>query len=320
MKPDRTACAYELIIPFPLPLPPEQTAASTATQSSSLPVFLQQLPDRAYVTILTTHERSGIPGLDAQAARLLHSGEVLFGRSVLPSHESLRAALHHCVSILCATVPHDRPECPEVRLVAVLDDTAIRVHAHSARPIQPPLVHSPSVAVQLRGSPRSQPAVKNTRWVTDRRPLERGRDAGFAETVLSRRGCLYEGLISNFFVVSEDGTVVTAPDAVVYPGTMRSFVIQACQKLDVPVVFSPPDCRNWSTFRAAFVTNAAQMLVPVSSIALQERPDESFPDDFPNPLVLGKDASSTLLVSRLRECVHGIIELSLSTVESRCWR
>lgn len=309
MNGTQKASAIEIIIPMSLLFAPQQIGTSDLAASSSLSVFLRRYPDRAYVTIVTRNGQS-IPALDAQISRLLHSASHLYNAEHLPHADSIRKMLIRVVSVLVAIVPRDDTNTSEFRIVVILDDAALYIHADRMLSI-PTASNQPfPIAVEVRGSPRPRPKVKNTHWVIQRHPLEKTRGPEFAETVLHNEGALYEGLISNFFVVTNNHTVITAPDSVVYPGTMRAFVIQACQRLDVPVILATPDSRNWATFRAAFITNAARMLVPVSSIVFQGHTNEFF-RDIPQPLILKPDSPAMRLVDRLRKCVNELIELSL---------
>lgn len=76
-----------------------------------------------------------------------------------------------------------------------------------------------------------------------------------------------EGLSSNFFVVSRDGTVMTAGEGDVLAGTVRDAALQACVARRVPVVLEAPrllDAPNeWA---GAFITSTSRMLLPVCEI------------------------------------------------------
>lgn len=307
----RKASAREIIIPFSILPAPQQFLKSALATSTSLSAFLRRFTDRAYVTILTRNDRSSIPALDAQIARLLHSGSLLYSVACLPNASPIRNVLIRAVCILAKAVPCDSINESELRLVVILDDVALYIHADRVRSMPTIRNQIPTIRVEVRGSARIQPIVKNTRWVTQREPLEKTRDPDFTETILHDRGALLEGLISNFFVVTDTQTVITAPDNVIYPGTMRSFVIQACQRLGTPVVLASPEAKNWATFRAAFITNAAKILTPVASITFKDHYNDFF-KDIPKPLIFDSDSPAARLVNRLRECVKGLIELSLT--------
>lgn len=311
MDTSEKASAREIVVPFSLLPVPQQFLISALASSSSLSAFLRRFPDRAYITILTRNGRSSIPALDTQITRLLHSGSLLYGVACLPNANAIRNVLISAACILAKAIPCDSINEPELRMVIILDDVALYIHADRVQSMPTTQTQIPSIRVEVRGSARTQPIVKNTRWVTQREPLEKTRGPDFTETILHDQGALLEGLISNFFVVTDTYTVITAPDNVIYPGTMRSFVIQACQRLDIPVVLASPEAKNWTTFRAAFITNAAQMLTPISSITFQNYTDDVF-KDVPKTLILDTDSPAARLVDGLRECVKGLTEFSLT--------
>ncbi len=76
---------------------------------------------------------------------------------------------------------------------------------------------------------------------------------------------MYEGLVTNLFVVMDDGTIVTAPDEVVLNGVMRTTVLQVCREKGVKVVYRCPEMKESARFRAAFLTSVARILQPVHS-------------------------------------------------------
>lgn len=91
------------------------------------------------------------------------------------------------------------------------------------RPQQP-------IRVRVAGSPRSNAVAKDSQWVRDRQELDKLKKLeGLNEIVLrdEETGHLLEGLSSNFFVIDENDTVVTA-DQGVLPGTVRELVLKVC--------------------------------------------------------------------------------------------
>lgn len=89
----------------------------------------------------------------------------------------------------------------------------------------PPLPKSP-VAVDVFAAERPNPSIKHTQWAIDRKPLEQKMSHDANEVLMvDHSGHLLEGISSNFFVLDgRDGTLHTAPDSLVLPGTIRGIV------------------------------------------------------------------------------------------------
>lgn len=135
-----------------------------------------------------------------------------------------------------------------------------------------PMASQKGVEVRVVGLPRKQPTIKHSQWVVDRQALKQHLAPTTAEGLLcTDDGYLLEGMITNFFVVTDDGNggscVVTAPiDAGVLGGVMRRGVLQACAALGIQVKEEAP---HWSTHRSwqeAFLTNSLRPLQPVKRI------------------------------------------------------
>ncbi|DAZ99281.1 TPA: hypothetical protein N0F65_005449, partial [Lagenidium giganteum] len=122
--------------------------------------------------------------------------------------------------------------------------------------------------VLVSGRGRENPRLKHTQWIHDREALEtRARMAttelGWSrldDVVLSTRTTdgedreLLEGLITNFYVAVRDNCVETAEDDVLV-GVGRALVIQACDDLDIPVIFKAPRFSERRSWQTAFLTS-----------------------------------------------------------------
>ncbi|KAJ0396345.1 hypothetical protein P43SY_008646 [Pythium insidiosum] len=151
------------------------------------------------------------------------------------------------------------------RMLTVLwvgDDQTVSIHVHLC--VMPQVSLEDAVTVLVHGAPRDRPQCKHSKWITDREPLEQhmrhveqshATQLKLLECILhddSNR--LYEGLISNFFVV-QDGAIYTAPQDTVLPGSTRAQVLAACDALDIPVVLAAPRLADVPRWRAAFLTS-----------------------------------------------------------------
>jgi branched-subunit amino acid aminotransferase/4-amino-4-deoxychorismate lyase len=74
--------------------------------------------------------------------------------------------------------------------------------------------------------PRVNAKAKDSEWVRQRKAWETDKPASVNEVLLvTPDGHLLEGLTSNFFVLSDQGAVVTA-DAGVLNGTVRELILE----------------------------------------------------------------------------------------------
>ena len=118
------------------------------------------------------------------------------------------------------------------------------------------------------GEPRVFPFAKETGWITERKYLEQlkkeNNDADeliLSETDSSGRMLLFEGLITNFFVImKEKGKFIiqTAPTERVLPGTMRKLIIEFSKALGFEVRFECPNWNNRKQWLASFVTSVTK--------------------------------------------------------------
>jgi len=151
--------------------------------------------------------------------------------------------------------------------------------------------------------------VKDSAWVRKRKHMkERTHQPHINEVLLlhedqdgSLSGTISEGLSSNFFAVSADGTsIITAPEGTVLNGTVRAMVLRACEELNIPVIqecprVPPPvsddkkeSSLSWS---GAFVTSTTRMVLDIDEIHFidhstekEARPSVHF-TNLPHPLI-----------------------------------
>ena len=105
---------------------------------------------------------------------------------------------------------------------------------------------------------RSIPTAKVCSWTTERKFIEELRESSFAETLLCSRSevsfSLLEGLTSNVLVL-DGGTLFTASDTEVLPGSTCHLVLDLCRQIGLPIVRDTPDLRRSSSWSAAFLTS-----------------------------------------------------------------
>lgn len=130
------------------------------------------------------------------------------------------------------------------------------------------------------GLPRSSPSIKNTQWVQDRQYIELQRPPGVTEILLCKDGDIYEGLVTNFFAIIEEGDglcVITAPFHKTLAGTMANAVLNTCQQNRIKTKFECPNL-NHHKWKACFLTNAYRCVQPVSKISQQDGTCRYFED------------------------------------------
>lgn len=134
----------------------------------------------------------------------------------------------------------------------------------------------PSIAgmvdVQARMAKRNNPTIKDVQWVHDRQHLEQlQQKAGVNEIVMyDENGYITEGLQTNFFAVSSDGTVFTAPDSLVLAGTVRKVVIEVAQKQGISLRFESPNMKDSSSWESCFICSTSRLVKPISDFDIPE--------------------------------------------------
>ncbi|KDO24001.1 hypothetical protein SPRG_10698 [Saprolegnia parasitica CBS 223.65] len=137
------------------------------------------------------------------------------------------------------------------------------------------------IQVEVAGTPRKNPLVKDLQWAKDRQALYDAMRPDTEELVLMEPSTrlLYEASQSNFFVV-QDETVVTADDGIL-KGTMRDLVLEACDALSIPVRLTPPSMDDAPRWSGAFLTSTSRFVLPIQHL-IYDAGDITFP---PCPIV-----------------------------------
>ncbi|KAI8908772.1 hypothetical protein DFJ77DRAFT_442514 [Powellomyces hirtus] len=121
-------------------------------------------------------------------------------------------------------------------LVAHCQKKGVIVAAHCDQMFAP---KHPTCSVVVAGSPRINATAKDSRWVSDRRELERHISPPINEVILSdRESNLYEGLTSNICVVINNEQkqqlyVACAPAEHILMGTVLLMVRALCEKAGI---------------------------------------------------------------------------------------
>ncbi|CAG8593325.1 20995_t:CDS:2 [Cetraspora pellucida] len=151
-------------------------------------------------------------------------------------------------------------------------------------------LHAPSSSkcrVEIYGEPRKLAEVKDSQWIRDRKDLEVSMRPGFNEILLSDSNThnIYEGLSSNFFVVTYNPDtrlpiVITAPLHSVLEGTIRKIVIMICERDEIDLKFWFPNIDDVVQWEGAFITSTSRLVLPIELVHFRDgRPPIKIPTD-----------------------------------------
>ena len=151
-----------------------------------------------------------------------------------------------------------------VTVLATVEDAEVHFYSHAGE-LPPP--RRPPVAVEVRGSPRSDAAAKDSSWVTDRQGLEQLKGTDVDEIILrGDDGELLEGSQTNFYAV-RDGALWTAEEGVL-AGTVRSLVLRVCAEQGVEVVLQPPNLSDLHLWDGCLISSTSRLLLPVDTVCV----------------------------------------------------
>merc|ERR1711971_782961 len=106
------------------------------------------------------------------------------------------------------------------------------------------------------------------------------RQAGVNEVImLDCEGHVTEGLQTNFFAVSKDGHLLTAPDEDVLLGTVRKLVLEVASQNGIVVEKVRPDFGDVESWDSCFICSTSRLVKPVLKL-LQQGSDQvrAFPE------------------------------------------
>ncbi len=231
----------------------EATGAGAALvgRHESLAASSAALPDGAYTT-LRTYQGRRVLRLARHLDRLDES-IALEGRKGLVDCVAARAAI---------TTALDATSWPQTRLRLTFAPPRLFVAAERFQPL-PGSVYESGVdclTVPLR---RENPHAKDTRFIATARAAYGRLPAGIEEGLLVDKGCLLEGLSSNFFAVV-DGVLRTDEERVLL-GVTRSLVLEMADGL-VAVERSAVRVAELPRASEAFLTSVSREVLPVVRI------------------------------------------------------
>lgn len=136
-----------------------------------------------------------------------------------------------------------------------------------------PSLNHREIIVQMKIYEREDPEVKSLEWMQKKSELEKSMENKFEETLLvSGNGNeVYEGLSSNFFAV-RNGNVYIAPEGTILLGTIMTHVLEACEKLNIPVIREPPSLKYLHEWSSCFITSTSRLVLPIQRICFPDHP------------------------------------------------
>ncbi|CAE8605599.1 unnamed protein product [Polarella glacialis] len=138
--------------------------------------------------------------------------------------------------------------------------------------VQPLPYVEPMVTVEAHQAERKNPTIKDVQWVNDRQQLEEiQKAAGVNEVVMyDENGHITEGLQTNFFAVTADGVLITAPAEKVLSGTVRKVVLDVARDHGLQVRFECPNIKDLNSWDSCFVCSTSRLVKPVSELGAPE--------------------------------------------------
>lgn len=138
--------------------------------------------------------------------------------------------------------------------------------------VQPMPCIDAMVDVEAHRASRKNPTIKDVQWVIDRQHLEElQRKAGVNEVLMfDGDGSVSEGLQTNFFAVSPDGALLTAPDERVLAGTVRKVVLKVAKENGIPVRMECPSIHDLASWESCFICSTSRLVKPIREVRVPE--------------------------------------------------
>jgi len=141
--------------------------------------------------------------------------------------------------------------------------------------IQPlPNLKDREVIVQVKKYERESPEIKSLDWIRAKTELEQNLPSECEECLLAGGESqmeLYEGLSSNFYVI-QDGVLRIAPEGTILLGTIMTLVLEACEKLHIPIIREVPTLEQIETWNGCFISSTSRLVLPVNKITFPDHP------------------------------------------------
>jgi len=223
----------------------------------TLDLATQQLPGGGYTT-LRTFGRFRILRLEDHFTRLEETAQ-LAGRPVRLDRQRLVQALRQALSAF----PN---EDMRVRVILDLDQQPGTVYI-LIDALQTPQAedYRRGVKAVTRRLQRENPKAKLTGFIDTAATIREELPEGINEAIMvGDKGCLLEGLSSNFFAV-KTGVICTAEEGVL-SGITRSLALEVIRAEGIPVRLEGVKLAELEDMDEAFITSASRAVLPVTEI------------------------------------------------------
>jgi branched-chain amino acid aminotransferase len=259
-------------------------------ESRSLDDASLQLPGGAYTTFRTFASRK-VLHLQDHLARLEQTA-ALSGQPIHLDRAALRRALRQTI-----TSPAPEADDWRIRLTLDLEDRPGDIYI-CLQPLETPPseAYESGVLVTTIDLQRQLPKAKLTRFIARAGDVRQHLPAGVNEALMvDPRGCLLEGLSSNFFAVRA-GLLYTAEEGVL-SGITRSLVLQATAGCNISLRLEPVRLADLPALDEAFLTSTSRGVLPISEID-QVHIGQTCPGPFTHRLMI---AYQTLVAQQVEE-------------------
>ncbi|KAL7483302.1 hypothetical protein ACHAW6_008949 [Cyclotella cf. meneghiniana] len=133
------------------------------------------------------------------------------------------------------------------------------------------------VRVLVHGHGRENASAKDSKWVIDRKELTAPNASSdlsspssllYEEIILINDGGeLLEGTQTNFYVVKNSNSIITANEGVLF-GSVRDSVLRVCQNHGIEVELRAPTLQDLKVASGVFITSTSRWVMPVHQIDL----------------------------------------------------
>jgi len=133
------------------------------------------------------------------------------------------------------------------------------------------------IQVLIHGHGRQNALAKDSKWVLDRKQLITPN--GYEEIILlNDNNELLEGTQTNFYVVTNTSTVITANEGILF-GSVRDSVLRVCDLHDMQVELRPPTLEDLRYASGVFITSTSRLVMPVHEVVLGDLQSSSLDTD-----------------------------------------
>ncbi|MCA2001056.1 MAG: aminotransferase class IV [Chloroflexi bacterium] len=237
--------AFKITASGNLPLP---------TQAKSLDEMTKELPEGFYTTFSALAGGTKVLGLQAHLQRL-YAPAAESGLKPSVDEAALRVRLAELAKL-------NLPKESRIRLILTRTDGTVYAGVQPFEPL-PDSIYQNGAHVVTSNVSRSNPRIKGTDFIAksaEQRKLVKG---GVFEVLLTRNGKILEGMTSNFYVIRNDATLITARSGILL-GVTRRAVLRLARGEGMSIEYRAPEVGG--KFDEAFLTSSSRGIVPIVSI------------------------------------------------------